>query len=576
MAEDLVEMTTEPEPVELPTVQVANRPLRDITADTFAALVVANSPPVLFQRLGRLARVRVDEHGRPSIETANEAIVRHRLARVAEFVTVTSRRGEVVVPPPDMVVADLLAHETWLGIPALEAVTEVPVLRPDGSVFDTPGYDERTRLVYVPPPSLVIPRVPAAPTAEQVQFAVATAWDILAQFPFADGASAANALALLLTPILRPAIAGPVPLALIDKPKRGTGATLFAQVIEAVAIGNTTDLTTAPKDDEEWRKKITSALLAGTTIMFFDNVEHALSSPSLAAALTTAEWSDRILGRSEMARSLPQRATWMATGNNLKVGGDLARRCYIIRLDAQVARPWMRDGFRHKRLMAHVLGQRGVILHALLTLVRAWFAAGCPVSPNVPAIGTFDEWAKMVGGILHHAGVSRFLENLDGLYQQVDEEEVAWEAFLAIWSTDYGDRPVTVGEVTTALRTEGRPLREALPSDLAEALPGDDRKSDGSFRKRFGKALAKRADAVFGSLRLERAGTDDHAHAVRWRVVEARRSGFGGFAGFPSPISCDAGSPVPGEGGDADTPPVFCWTCGQGGHELNGCPEMPT
>jgi len=43
------------------------------------------------------------------------------------------------------------------------------------------------------------------------------------------------------------------------------------------------------------------------------------------------------LGRTEMAKDLPQRATWMATGNNLHVGGDLARRCYWIRLDAGMA-----------------------------------------------------------------------------------------------------------------------------------------------------------------------------------------------------------------------------------------------
>ena len=47
--------------------------------------------------------------------------------------------------------------------------------------------------------------------------------DPIGDFPFVDDASRANSLALMLTPILRQAIPGPVPLALIDKPKRGTG-----------------------------------------------------------------------------------------------------------------------------------------------------------------------------------------------------------------------------------------------------------------------------------------------------------------------------------------------------------------
>src|SRR5205807_7134299 len=131
--------------------------------------------------------------------------------------------------------------------------------------------------------------------------------DIFAEFPFVDEASRANTLGLLLTPLLRPAIPGEVPLALLDKPKRGTGASLVAQLVTLIAIGSDTDLTTAPKDDDEWRKKILAALLAGTTFMFFDNVEHVLSSPSLAAALTSPDFMDRILQRSEIAR-VPQRA----------------------------------------------------------------------------------------------------------------------------------------------------------------------------------------------------------------------------------------------------------------------------
>jgi hypothetical protein len=258
--------------------------------------------------------------------------------------------------------------------------------------------------------------------------------------------------------------------------------------------------------------------------MFFDNVEHTLSSPSLAAALTTSEWSDRILGRSEMTRAIPQRATWIATGNNLKVGGDLARRCYSIRLDAQTARPWTRTGFRHEQLLRYALGRRGTILHALLTIVRAWFAAGCPKA-DVPRLGNFDAWANAVGGVLAHAGIDGFLGNLERLYQQVDEEEVAWEGFVKVLHATYGSRPVTVSELTADMRkSDGATLREALPPDLGEHLPGDGTKNgDGNFRKRLGKALAKRVDAVFDVYKIERAGTDEHTNTIRWRIAVAQR-----------------------------------------------------
>lgn len=502
--------------VELPGIQVTERPLREVTADAIDALVAANDPPVLFRRLGGLARVRADEDERPLIEPATAAIVRSRLARVADCF----RGGKRPVPvaPPKELVDDILAVGSW-PFPTLEAVTEVPVLRADGSVLAQPGYDARTRLVYEPRRGLKLPRIPDAPTAAETRAATDVLLDIVADFPFVNDASKHNGLGLLITPIVRPAIPGQVPLALIDKPKRGTGASLFAQMVTAVAFGRVTELTTAPTDDEEWRKKITAALLSGTMVMFFDNVEHQLSSPSLAAALTAAEWTDRILGTSEMARSLPQRATWIATGNNLRLGGDLQRRSYWIRMDAAVARPWQREGFRHEDLLAYVLGNRAMILAAILTLARAWFAAGCPRA-TVPKLGGFDGWATTVGSILAHAGIGDFLTNLDALYAEVDEEEVAWDGFLAVWWATYADRVLTVADLVADLRG-ATVLRKALPGDLGEVLAQEAR-SGSSFAKRLGIALGKHADAVFGVYRLQKLPRE--GNTTRWRVIQVPRA----------------------------------------------------
>jgi hypothetical protein len=530
----------------LPEISITGRPLRSVTADAIDALLKANARPELFVRSGALCRVRRDETDRPLLERVTESSLRYRLARVSDFVKVTQRKETVPIAPPSETVQDVLAQGAW-PFPPLEAVVEVPVLRPDGTVLSTAGYDPITKLFYAAARRLVVPLVPDTPTATEVRAALGCLTDILQDFPFTDRAGAANTLGLLLTPVLRPAISGQVPLALIDKPKRGTGATLLAQVVTGIALGSATDLTTAPRDDEEWRKKITAALLAGATVMFFDNVEHTLSSPSLAAALTTRMWSDRILGRSEMARDIPQRVTWMATGNNLHVGGDLARRSYWIRLDAAVARPWQRETFRYPQLLAHVLENRGPLLAAALTLGRAWFAAGCPKA-TVPKLGGFEGWADTIGGVLAYAGVSGFLDNLDYLYEQVDEEETVWEHFLSSWYNEYGNQPQTVAELTADLQKGESALRDALPGELAEALSRDGKGM--SFTKRLGNALAKRVDAIFGSLRLERAGT---AHqACRWRLRRVPEGSLGGSGSFLPPIAPD--DEEDGERGGTDEP----------------------
>jgi hypothetical protein len=532
-------------PVGLPVIAVGGRPLRDVTADALQALRAANDPPRFFVHLGALARIRADERDYAFIERVTEPMLRYRLARATDFMK-AGNGGLVPVDPPANVVQDILAAGHW-DFPPLEAVVEVPVIRPNGSVFDTPGYDRSLRLVYRPDPKLSLPRIPLCPTSAELRAAVSAVTDVISDFPFTSAADFANTVALMLTPVVRAAIDGQVPMALVDKPKRGTGATLLVLVIEGIATGKATELTTAPRDDDEWRKKITALLLDGRTILFFDNVEHVLTSPSLAAALSGPQWSDRRLGCSETL-SVPQRATWIATGNNLKVGGDIGRRCFWIRLDAETARPWQRQGFKHKNLLPHVLSRRGELLAALLTMARAWYEAGRPTTA-LPTIGGFDAWTETVGGILAFVGITDFLGNLNNLYDLVDEEEVFWEHFLVAWHTAYGERAMTVAEIAKDLR--GDPpalpdLHDALPPDLAEALT---LQGGASFGRRFGKALSKRDGSIFGALKLIRAG--NKSKTQMWKVVKAPEKPRGGFEGFPGLIP-----PPQGAGGTDDSGPL--------------------
>jgi hypothetical protein len=298
----------------------------------------------------------------------------------------------------------------------------------------------------------------------------------------------------------------------------------------------------APAGDEEFRKRLTSVLMDGPTVVTIDNIENKLSSPSFASVLTAHNWHDRMLGSTSMV-TLPQRATWIATGNNIKLGGDMPRRCYWIRLDSQLARPWQRptEGFRHPNLLGWVSEKRGELLAALLTIARAWHVAGKPAA-EVPPLGSFEAWARTVGGILAFAGVQGFLQNLEALYEQNDEETSEWEAFLLAWSEVFGEATITVAELCDTLLPSsvggqqrlvgtGEPvseeqtaaLREALPGELAEGLEIEQKRAGtggagSGFRRKLGKALAKRIDVRYGDLRLERAASDPHSKAGRWRA----------------------------------------------------------
>jgi hypothetical protein len=538
----------DPQPARpLPQVIVTNRPMSDVTQDALDALAAANDPPSLFVRSGGLARVRADERGRPVIDDVDAGILRAMMERSALWYRVTKEREFRHVPPPDDNVRDALALGAW-PFPPLESITETPALRPDGTILDRPGYDPATRLYYVPARGFTAPAIPAAPSRSEVAAAVALVEEAIGEFPYADAASKANAWALLLTPILRPAIEGNTPLALIDKPQAGTGASLLAEAVSILATGRQAAMMSAPADDTEWRKKITATLLEGATMVTIDNVEDTLQSASLALALTSSAWKDRVLGQSATV-VLSQRATWLATGNNLKLGGDMPRRCYWIRLDAQTAQPWRRRDFKHPGLIGWVTEHRGQLLGALLTIARAWYAGGRPRA-DVQELGSFESWSRIMAGVLTHAGISGFLGNLEELYARVDEEGEQWRRFLETWHEVLGQTPVTVADLLRLMRPpeekgakaepeqagllpedqaqqakdeeRGRALLEALPDYLADGLA--DARSAGGFSRRLGKALAKRCDMVFddSGLRLTKLPSEGKQTA-KWLVRKGKK-----------------------------------------------------
>jgi putative DNA primase/helicase len=122
---------------------------------------------------------------------------------------------------------------------------------------------------------------------------------------------------------------------------------------------------------------------------------------------------------------------WVATGNNPALSTEIARRVVRIRMDAKTERPQERQGFRHPKLRVWVTEHRAELIHACLTLVRAWIADGKPQADNVPAFGSYEDWASVIGGILSTAAISGFLGNAKKVYDQADEEGAAIRSFLS-------------------------------------------------------------------------------------------------------------------------------------------------
>ena len=496
----------------LSTIIVGDIQLSDLTAQGLAALRRANSPPAIFVRSGSLSRMVRDEEGIPFIETVDKVRLRSRLTDVAAFFAVNKEGACIGTNPPLYLAENILAQGAW-DFPPLVGIARAPILRHDGTICTTPGYDPESRVIYCPDAGLAVPEIPERPTADQMRAAVDLLIDLIAEFPFADAASHANAPAILLTLLMRPVISGHVPLAIVDAPVQGTGKTLMVTVLGIVAVGTVSGESVPDRqNDDEWRKKITSILLKGPPLVLLDNVPDntTIDASPLAALLTTHLWSDRLLGKNDNVH-LPARSIWVATGNNLRVTGDMPRRCYTVRMDANVEQPWKRTGFRHADLEEYARSRRGDLLAAAFTVIRSWYTTGKPQA-SVPAFGSFQEWADIIGSVLAHAGIEGFLNNLDQVRALQDDDTQQWRTFFAAWWEAFGEAAVTADDLCHRILAHNTIPDESLP----DAVVVNRDKGEGSLKRSLGRNLARLTGRIFDARKLCDAGADSHTKVRTW------------------------------------------------------------
>jgi putative DNA primase/helicase len=419
----------------LPWIEANQRNLRIVTAGAWQALQQANTPsPHYFRHGGELVRLECDDeaHLYPAGLTSDR--LRHELARIANWYVEDAETGKRnIVKPPADVVRDVLATPNP-PLPVLRRLVEVPVFGPDGSLQTDPGYHPASRTYYQPASGFTLEAVPENPSAKDMALARRLILgEVLADFPFVGEADRAHAVGLWLLPGCRDLIDGPTPLHLIEAPSAGSGKGLLAEMCLFPSIGHRVGTLSAGRDEEEWRKSITTVLRKGHEAIWIDNINQPLRSGDLAAALTSPMWEDRILGQSTAVR-VPVRCTWLATANNPVLSEELTRRSVRIRIDPKVDRPWMREGFHHENLREWVHTHRATMVWASLTLVQAWLAAGRP-HPDVKPLGSYESWSRTIGGILQVAGIGGFLRNLTEFYDTANTEASAWRAFVVVWWT---------------------------------------------------------------------------------------------------------------------------------------------
>lgn len=444
---------------------------------------------------------------------------------------------------PKMVPLEVATHahtaaRARSGVPnlrTLNGVTHTPLVRADGSILNEPGYDAATRLLYLPTGGLRVPDLPSPITRAEIDAAVSYISAIVAQFPFVNDDHRANWFGALFTPFMRVMLPPPYPAFVIDAPSPGSGKSYLASILRTVHGG----IIRAgwPSDDGEFGKGVLG-ILTGTTapVVTYDNVRGKIRSPRLEALLTSATFSDRLLGQTREA-SAPNDRLWVITANNAEIGGDLARRCLWITIDPKMPRPHERTGFALD-LRTWPKANRGEIIRAVLTIIRGWVLAGRPTGDQKRS-DDYATWDAAMSGLLNWAGFPGRFGHKDVEHTESDDDH-EWAVFVGAVYRTFGSEPFKVKEIAGRLKdaagdgddspftAEDDGLQAAvtdkidpayLPGELADKWSRVGLNSPAGFTKSLGRWIKNRCGRYAGDLAFERVHSDPK-RGDTYRVVQ--------------------------------------------------------
>jgi putative DNA primase/helicase len=489
---------------ELPVIRVADGQIARIVDEAQAALIKSRLP--IFINGGRLVEpITVEREaadGRTTLSTVltpiDERKISYFLNKHAAVFTRFDGRGNAwrEINPPSQVATTMLSLKKW-RFPEVIGVIGAPTMRPDGSLLSEKGYDPQTRLWC--DTDITLAPIPDKPTRQDAMAALRPLNDLLAGFPFVSEIDKAVALAAILTVALRGAF-DLTPMFLITAHDVSNGKSFFVDLLATLATGRPCPVLTAGKNNDELEKRLGGVLLEGGSMVSLDNLSFDLESDLLCQVLTQRIVKVRVLGKSEVPEC-EWRGTIFATGNNIRVVGDLVRRTLTCRLDAKVERPEFRT-FTFDPL-ARVRRDRQTYIGAAITIARAYRAGGD--APNVRPLAGYGAWSAAVREPLLWLGVHDPVKSMEAA-RAADPTRGAAYQLVKHWKKRIGiDKAVSVRDIIAiANQTKDYSDAHCFPRFRALLLEhAGTGKRDAVDPVRLGKWLHGLSGRVYGGLRID-------------------------------------------------------------------------
>ncbi len=314
-------------------------------ADQAEAALRASGAGPIFQRAGQLVHIAERPARRNDGSTdQQQAIVAidppalaEQLAKAAGFEKFDVRQKDWRTIDPPVKLIDLYFARSCWRLPDLHQLIGAPTLRTDGSVLVRPGYDPETGLYLLA--DLLDLTVPDKPSYRQAEAANEALTAMFSSFPLVDeppGLALGVALAGLVGAVLRPTLPA-CPLIGVTAPAAGTGKSYLVDLISIIATGRRAAGVATGSKPEEFEKSLGAALLEGRPLLCLDNMVQPLAGQMLCMTLSQERVAVRILGQSRSVE-VPSAAGLFATGNNLTIRGDMARRTLLPRCRRGVSR----------------------------------------------------------------------------------------------------------------------------------------------------------------------------------------------------------------------------------------------
>lgn len=472
------------------------------------------------------------EHlGPAQVQRLDKVALAARVDVTHDVIKVT-RRGEMQrVIFPDVVAARALAVPDQLPhVRPLAGVTHTPLLRPDGSVLDRPGYDTETKMLYLPKPGENLgPPVPDKPTEEHLRAARELLLYTVKDFAFVTDSDRANFIGALLTPFLRALTPLPFKLFVINAKMRGSGKTFLGDTLLAVHGG--VFRSEMPENGAELHKVISSTLLTTTgPVVEWDNVTGTIRGGVLAGLLTQGVWSGgRELGFSRLLPEARNDRLWVLNGNNVVLGGDIPRRSFWCTIDPGVPDPHTRspDKFAIKNYQGWIREQRADLVRACLVLARSWTLANGGTDVPINEADQYGKWTATVRAILAHAKITgTFCDRDTDRAERGGTDDDEWYQFMAATWDSFGEAEWTTDDVLTRVpnlleerlgRCEGKdvPL-DCLPFTVADKIQKNGGRTQ-SGRRSLSQWLRRHDGRFVADLVVRKVG--QRGREVTWKVT---------------------------------------------------------